>query len=77
MCPRCGQALHRSRYEQNQAYKSCPRCSVIAGVHVYYRYEHFGMRDMGGGHVIIQSYCPDCRAGGDGGQPLFECPQRG
>ena len=72
MCPRCGQSLNRSRYEQNEAYKSCPGCSVRAGVHVYYAYDYFGMRMMD--ILRVQSYCPDCRSGRNDGQPLFECP---
>lgn len=46
-------------------YKSCPKCSVDAGVHVFYKTEDFGYRDMGDGRHIVQSWCPSCRFGED------------
>ena len=70
MCPQCGSPLNDSQYQRNFTYKSCPKCSEGLGVHAYYPYVHFGMR-MGG--QVIQSWCPDCRAGNDAGQPEFLC----
>ena len=71
MCLRCGEALNDSRYMNDDAYKSCPRCSARLGVHAYYPYDHFGMRMEG---EVVQSWCPDCRGGRDDGQPTFLCP---
>lgn len=52
------------RYEA----KSCPACSVGAGVQVFHPLEDFGYRVMNKGELeertLIQSYCKRCRAGG-------------
>ncbi len=68
MCPQCGDRLRFSRYVRNDAYKSCPKCSVRLGVHAYYEYDYFGMRGD-----IIQSYCPAYRSGSVDGQPVCLC----
>ena len=54
--------------------KSCPQCSGRAGHHVFYREGTFGMRNMGGGREIIQSWCPECRGGNQPTRrPDYEC----
>ncbi len=55
-------------------YKSCPKCSADAGVHVFYKTEDFGFRDMGDGRYIVQSWCPSCRSGENPSIPeAFRC----
>jgi len=70
MCPRCHEPLRRSRYIKGDRDKSCPKCSVRQGVHVYYSYHHFGMRHGG---TVVQSWCPTCRSGGAGKSRML-CP---
>lgn len=64
-CPGCKAPLNESLYalDNGVEYKSCPRCSENAGHHIFYKSSYFGIRDMGDGRSIIQSYCPSCRAG--------------
>ncbi len=59
----CSNQLNESQYiDFNGAtYKSCPSCSVREGHHVFYRFEDFGLRDMGDGRVLCQPWCPSCR----------------
>ncbi|WP_411833744.1 hypothetical protein [Pseudoxanthomonas mexicana] len=55
--------------------KSCPECSGQAGRHVFYPESHFGMREMGDGRRIVQSWCPDCRSRHPStAQPAYTCP---
>ena len=60
----CGVLLRTSVYLTTAAgkLKSCPRCSLREGRHVFYREETFGTRTMQSGDVIIQSWCPACRS---------------
>ncbi|HHW4627650.1 TPA: hypothetical protein ACUW8I_001265 [Yersinia enterocolitica] len=62
-CSGCDASLSDSLIaeEEGKVYKSCPSCSEKVGHHVFYRYDDFGMRDMGDGRYIVQSWCPDCR----------------
>jgi hypothetical protein len=41
--------------------KTCPRCSVIAGRHVWHPVAEFGTRNDGGVYRI-QPYCGACRS---------------
>lgn len=63
ICPACQNSLHESVIAEvgNEYYKSCPSCSCKNGSHVFYRYQDFGMRNMGDGRYIVQSWCPGCR----------------
>lgn len=67
VCSTCQQPLHDSVViEKNgEVFKSCPSCSSKAGTHVFYRYDEFGMRNMGDGRLIVQSWCPGCRLQND------------
>ncbi|PQQ30391.1 hypothetical protein C6H64_10080 [Photorhabdus luminescens] len=76
VCSGCHEPLHDSVVAEveGKIYKSCPSCSTAMGQHVFYRYEDFGMRNMGDGHYIVQSWCPGCRVK-DGNKPdiCFTC----
>lgn len=63
MCPTCQDSLRESVVAEvdGEHYKSCPSCSCKSGYHVFYRYGDFGMRNMGDGRYIVQSWCPGCR----------------
>lgn len=63
VCATCQNLLHDSVViEKNgEVFKSCPSCSSKAGSHVFYKYNDFGMRNMGDGRFIVQSWCPGCR----------------
>ena len=63
----CGEALEDSiaMVRDGERFKSCPNCSKQAGPHQFHPEGHFGIRNMGDGRHIIQSWCPECR----GGQP--------
>lgn len=63
-CSGCGSSLIDSQEIEldGVTYKSCPNCSNNAGKHIFYRYEDFGMRNMGDGRHIVQSWCPSCRS---------------
>ncbi len=63
-CSGCGLSLNESQEVESKdtRYKSCPKCSSMAGHHVYYKYEYFGMRTMEDGRHIVQSWCPSCRS---------------
>ncbi len=62
VCSSCNCSFHDSIVAQveGKIYKSCPSCSASIGQHVFYRYEDFGIRDMGDGFHILQSCCPGC-----------------
>ncbi|KAA1187299.1 hypothetical protein F0L16_12825 [Photorhabdus heterorhabditis] len=76
VCSSCNCSFHDSIVAEleGKLYKSCPSCSVSIGQHIFYRYEDFGMRDMGDGLHIVQSWCPGCRSK-DGHTPdvCFTC----
>lgn len=39
MCKYCGKPLNKSQYNDNETYKSCPRCSELNGEeHIYFPY---------------------------------------
>ena len=63
VCSTCQQPLHDSVViERNgEVFKSCPSCSNKAGTHIFYKYNDFGMRNMGDGRFIVQSWCQGCR----------------
>lgn len=63
VCARCGHSLHDSVIieKDGEVFKSCPSCSSKAGAHVFYKYDNFGMRNMGDGRFIVQSWCLGCR----------------
>jgi hypothetical protein len=72
----CGETLRQSvtMKTRSERLKSCPECSGRRGRHVFYREEAFGSRDMGDGREIIQSWCPECRAGtAPSGTSAYEC----
>lgn len=76
ICESCNTSLRDSMLALDAAgnqFKSCPRCSVNAGHHVFYRYDDFGIRDMGNGRHIVQSWCPGCRSDGAGPEVKFTC----
>ena len=62
-CAVCDCSLNESQDAVHNGidYKSCPKCSADAGVHVFYQIEDFGYRDMGDGRNIVQSWCRACR----------------
>lgn len=62
-CRGCHESLVESIEIKNNfgCFKSCPECSRRAGYHIFYVYEDFGMRNMGDGRCIVQSWCPGCR----------------
>lgn len=64
VCRGCKYLLSESQEIEidGELLKSCPKCSSNKGVHIFYRYEDFGMRDMGDGRHIVQSWCPSCRS---------------
>lgn len=73
----CDHPLNDSLYmeRRGQRLKSCPSCSDSAGRHVFYAFEHFGMRTMADGHVIVQSWCPSCRSkSAPEEEPAYRCP---
>ena len=75
-CSVCEQSLSYSREVEQEGveYKSCPKCSADAGVHVFYKTIDFGYRDMGDGRHIVQSWCPACRSGEKPSiPPAFKC----
>lgn len=76
VCSICQQLLHDSVIieKDGEVFKSCPSCSGNAGTHVFYKYYDFGMRNMGDGRLIVQSWCPGCRLQ-DGMKPnlVFKC----
>lgn len=75
-CPGCNASLNDSQdvVKQGIEFKSCPKCSVIAGGHVFYKTEDFGYRYMGDGRCIVQSWCPSCRSGDNSSIPMaFKC----
>lgn len=75
-CAVCECSLNDSQVVEHgcKEFKSCPKCSVDAGVHVFYKTEDFGFRDMGDGRHIIQSWCPSCRSGENPSIPeAFRC----
>jgi hypothetical protein len=60
----CGVALNESVTAiaaSGQRFKSCPSCSSRAGRHQFLPEADFGMRNMGDGRHIVQSWCPECR----------------
>ncbi|PWK09424.1 hypothetical protein C7421_104370 [Pantoea ananatis] len=63
VCSTCQQPLHDSVIieKDGEVFKSCPSCSSNAGTHVFYKYDDFGMRNMGDGRFIVQSWCQRCR----------------
>lgn len=76
MCAVCECSLNDSQVleDGSKEFKSCPKCSVEAGVHVFYKAEDFGFREMGDGRHIIQSWCPSCRSGENPSIPeAFRC----
>lgn len=75
-CAVCSYSLNDSQVKEQKGeeYKSCPKCSVDAGVHMFYKTKDFGFRDMGDGRHIVQSWCPSCRSGENPSVPLaFKC----
>ena len=66
-CSVCQVALNRSVRSSDGRWKSCPRCSVDAGEHVFRSYpDDFGMsgeRTTEQNPDGIQSYCQECRGG--------------
>lgn len=61
----CGDRLNEAVVKIDDAelrYKSCPNCSVQAGRHAYHAEQDFGLRHMGDGRHIAQSWCPECRS---------------
>lgn len=82
-CTSCSQELTDSQIVRSSQpgddviWKSCPNCSVLRGVHVYYDYEDFGFRDMGDDRVLIQSWCAPCRSAQAPVTPSFVCSDRG
>ena len=39
ICKYCGKPLNQSQYNEDESYKSCPRCSKIDGEeHIYFPY---------------------------------------
>jgi len=63
VCSTCQQPLHDSVIieKDGEVFKSCPSCSSQAGTHVFYINDDFGMRNMGDGRYIVQSWCLGCR----------------
>ncbi len=70
-CSSCDGSLNDSIFIESRDLKSCPHCSALAGHHIFYRCEDFGMRDMGDGRYILQSWCPGCRSH-DGIRPTVQ-----
>jgi hypothetical protein len=66
-CPHCANALNRARYSADKSLKSCPRCSVEHGVHVFHAHpDAFGTTDARVTDATpdgVQSYCSACRIG--------------
>lgn len=76
LCPTCDRPLNISQDLELDGicYKSCPKCSIEHGVHVFYKTEVFGCRDMGDGRHIVQSWCSSCRSGENPSIPeVFRC----
>ncbi|MHC2596515.1 DNA-directed RNA polymerase subunit RPC12/RpoP [Kluyvera sp. 1366] len=73
VCVTCQNSLHDSMViEKNgEMFKSCPSCSSKARLHIFYKYNDFGMRNMGDGRFIVQSWCRGCRLQ-DGAHPHKE-----
>ncbi|USD36535.1 hypothetical protein [Ferrimonas sp. SCSIO 43195] len=59
----CGIALNLSlfRSHDGQPLKSCPKCSMQQGRHVFYPETLFGWRLLKG-QSQLQSWCPACRS---------------
>lgn len=79
VCEFCNTSLNESVLAVDAGgnqFKSCPKCSSDAGCHVFYRYDDFGMRNMGDGRHTVQSWCPGCRSD-DGIRPevTFNCKE--
>lgn len=75
-CAVCKFSLNDSQYAAHKGidFKSCPKCSADAGVHVFYKTEDFGYRDMSDGRHLVQSWCPSCRSGDNPSIPeAFRC----
>ncbi|EQC00988.1 hypothetical protein B738_06794 [Photorhabdus temperata subsp. temperata M1021] len=70
-CSGCGEPLGRAKWRDGR--KSCPSCSLNRGYHVFYEDDAFGMRNMGDGRRILQSYCHYCRGRGRIYHPAFTC----
>lgn len=70
------QPLHDSVIveKDGEVFKSCFSCPCKAGTHVFYEHDDFGMRNMGDGRFIVQSWCQGCRLP-DGMKPksVFKC----
>ena len=69
-CENCGRPLHRTQWEDQDRWKSCPRCSQAHGTeHVFYRYpDAFGTtpnRATDRHPEGPQSHCQRCRGGND------------
>lgn len=65
ICSACGDDLGDSQNVLGGSgeveWKSCPECSRRGGIHVFYRFEEFGFREMKG-RPHVQSWCPRCRS---------------
>lgn len=76
VCSTCQQSLNDSVIieKDGEVFKSCPSCSSKAGTHFFYKHDDFGMRNMGDGRFIVQSWCQGCRLQ-DGMKPklVFKC----
>jgi hypothetical protein len=66
-CSVCEQPLNRSQYASGKRFKSCPKCSVDAGVHVFHAHpDAFGTTEARANIASpegVQSYCTACRTG--------------
>ncbi len=71
----CDHPLNEAQHMESngQRFKSCPACSERAGRHVFYAFDHFGMRTMPDGQVIVQSWCPACRSKSSPDQAAYRC----
>ena len=71
LCEGCGELLGHSEWRDDL--KSCPKCSLRAGRHVFHPLSSFGERTPHGGAPIIQSWCRGCRAGRPSEMPSLSC----
>lgn len=62
ICSECNRSLSDPQVVEidGDVYQSCLNCSVNNGVHVFYKYEDFGMIAIGNNWLIVQSWCPSC-----------------
>jgi hypothetical protein len=63
-CPGCHFALEESlvasRGDPSRHLKSCPRCSMRQGLHVFYPFDAFRERAMEDGWTMVDPWCESC-----------------